>query len=123
PNVIPRTPITFVPSVAGTASSGTAATLRVPLLVEPDLQVKAAVEHAAAQAEAARTGPEVTPVAERCDGGAEKLGCLGDGEQVGLCIDDGLGHGCLQGWTGVRRSPGEGAVSGPLVTAHSRARN
>ena len=64
--------------------------------VDPGVQVVAAVEDAAAEAEAARTGAQVSPVAQGGDGGAQEVGGFGDGEQVGLAADGGLGHGGLR---------------------------
>ena len=49
--------------------------------VDPGVEVVAAVEDAAAEAEAGRAGAQVPPVAERGDGGPQQFGGLGDGEQ------------------------------------------
>src|SRR4051812_35881727 len=72
------------------------------LRVDPGMEILAAVEDPAADAEATWSGAEVPPVAEGGDGGAEEFGGFGDGEQVGLCVGGGLGHGCLLGWANVR---------------------
>src|SRR5690348_13635840 len=85
--------------------------------VDPGAEVVAAVEDAAAEAEAGRSGAEVSPVAEGGDGGAEEFGGLGDGEQVGHVVAGLVGHGCLlMAWRVVGRSPLQGAISGGLVT-------
>ncbi len=52
--------------------------------VDPGVQVLAAVEDAAAEAEAVRAGALVSPIPEGGDGSAEEFGGFGDGEQVGL---------------------------------------
>src|SRR3954452_364897 len=57
---------------------------RAQLCLDPRLEVVAAVEDAAAQAEAARTAAKVPPVPEGGHRGAEELGGFGDREQFGL---------------------------------------
>src|SRR3712207_7783306 len=86
-------------------------------------------EDAAAEAEAVRAGAQVAPVPQGGDGGAQQLGCFGDGEQLGrglggvITVGVLVGHGCLRGSTGVGGSPpAEGVISRPSVTAHKIGR-
>ena len=90
--------------------------------VDEAAQVVGAVEDAAAEAEAAWPGALVPPVAEGGDGGAQKFGCFGDGEQFGFAVAEGL---VMAGsvWTAggapwIVLSLGEGAFLGRLLTAH-----
>ena len=64
--------------------------------VDPGVQVVAAVEDAAAEAEAARAGAQVSPVPQGGDGGAQQFGGFGDGEQLGLVAGWRVGHGWLR---------------------------
>jgi hypothetical protein len=75
------------------------------LIVDPGTDVGAAVDDTAAETEADRSDPKVSPVAERRDGSTEQLGRFREGEQVvqacwGLLGHWGLiGHGRLRiGW-------------------------
>src|SRR4051812_2509705 len=61
----------------------------VMLRLDPRLDVVAAIEDAAAKAEAARAGAEVAPIAESGNGSAEQCGGFGDGEQIGVGPRDG----------------------------------
>jgi hypothetical protein len=54
----------------------------VVLFDDPLVEVVGAVEDAAAEAEAAGSGAEVTPVAQGGDGCAEQVSYFGDGEEV-----------------------------------------
>jgi hypothetical protein len=65
----------FTRSIAGGALT--------QLLLDPRLEVVAAVQDTAAEAKAARAGAPVPPVPKRGDGGAQQQGGFGDGEQLG----------------------------------------
>ncbi len=75
--------------------------------VDPGVEVVAAVEDAAAEAEAGRAGAQVASVAQGGDGSAQELGGLGDGEQRRGGLEDVVAarglvrHGWLRGWTDV----------------------
>jgi hypothetical protein len=91
----------------------------VALSGDPSMEVVTAVEDASAEAEAVRAAAQVPPVPEGGHGSAQQLRGLTDGEEVGWLVGGGVGHGCLLGGSGVvGNTPGEGAVSGRLVTPH-----
>ena len=52
--------------------------------MQPCEHFVAPVAHTTADAEAARSGAQVAPVAQGADGGAEQFGGFGDGEQIRL---------------------------------------
>src|SRR6478752_1170024 len=81
------------------SSGGAPSSATVTLLVQPCEHFVAPVAHAAADAEAARSGAQVAPVAQGADGGAEQFGGFGDGEQIRFGRG---GRGCV----------GQGGVSG-----------
>src|SRR4051794_32857633 len=85
---------------AGSLSGATS----TPLLLDPRLEVVTAVEDAAAEAEATRTGAQVAPVPQGGHRSAEQLGGLGDGEQFGLAAGGIVGHGWLR-WARVGCAP------------------
>jgi hypothetical protein len=62
------------------------------LIVDPLVQVGAAVADVAADAEAGGSGSEVAPVAQGGDRDAKQGGGFGDGEQVGVLV----GQGCIR---------------------------
>jgi hypothetical protein len=85
--------------------------------VDPGSYVVAAVEDAAAEAEAARARPEVSPVPQRGDGSAEDVRSFCDGQQFGFVAGGVFGHGSLRVWSVVDRAfTGEGADSDLSVT-------
>src|SRR4051812_36320927 len=68
---------------------------------DPGVQVVAAVEDAAAEPEAAGAGVAVPPVPQGGDGCAQRFGCFGDGEQLGVVAVGVVGHVWLLAWSGV----------------------
>src|SRR4029453_183759 len=65
----------------GGAKSEDALAVAVGLVVEPDEDLRAPIADAAANAEAARAGAEVAPVAQGRDGDADNVGDFLHGQQ------------------------------------------
>src|SRR3954462_13687424 len=86
-----------VPSRRSAGGAGLSARGLVSLCVDPGTQVGAAVEDTPPESEAGRAGAQVSPVPAGGDGRAEHLRGFGDGEQLGLVIGGGVGHGWLPG--------------------------
>src|SRR5918995_783089 len=79
------------PSDRGSAKSDDALAVAIGLVVEPGEDLRAPVADAAANAEAARAGAEVAPVAQGSDGDTDNVGDFLDGQQFVIGVGGGGG--------------------------------